>query len=1752
MATSFDATARINLDISSFAQGAAAITRSGGQMEKVFQNLNQVLGRVAFVESDLAAKLRTTLQVYNQATAAVKSYATAVVALQKGEQQGANGARLMTQAFQQLRSSLAQVQGMSEKEHQRLARTIALYERMANVIKQLAAAQKQMSSVTQNAIAAQQKEEQAKRKAEETARRLALEEEKLAQRREALRQSAIRIAQEEERIALARRRASQATSDLAGGQVSLSKSTYALRSSLGELESTYEQIYRVAAKIPTAMASAAISHEQAFAQVARVVGDADAASAGLLLRFQEIAQQAPISFQEVSSIGRLGAAIGVAASSLGDFTDTIVKFSLTTGVASEEATLLLGRIAQMQDVPISAMEQLGSAILALGTASAATEQEILRVNASIATVANLFGLTAQETAGLSAALATLQVRPELARGSLTRVFNELTNAVSSGGTELEKLSKVMGMTSDEVVKLFKLNPGAFFLAFVDGLSRAAGAGGEVQGVLRELGINAVRDIDTFSRLANNADIVREAFGKANLEFARGTELQKQSQGIYNTTAAELQNMRDAFETLLATMGGRVATMVGDAASKIADAIEWIVKAGGDLVPVFGTALTLTTALGAGWLLYKVALAKTVQSLIAYRELQRNLNVTTFNLKVALDAYRGTLGGTAASQTVMNTSMRTLSASVQSLSATLAASQAGIRSYAAAAASSAAGLGAMSAASVAASRSLNGTAAASGATASQLRALNATGAASALAMTNVSKANHALALTQTQLNNASRAHAQQMVIATGAMQGMNRAAVPTATAVGSMSTSMQRAVTAGVQFGAGMNVAGASASKAATAFTSTAAAAERAGLAARLASFAMGPLGIAAGTAAIAFYPLIKGMFDTSTAADKMVKAAMDATGGTQALANAIKADTDAAIRAAGSMQKYNEIVRSGSRDALRSIGAYRAVSLAKSDMATSDQRAAEAAKRKAEEENRAIEITRGSIEELRRQAKGHGAGAEAAARYVRQIEKNKEIIAETSRAIAENTVVLGENTRQWLMDTTQALVQQSKLADGSKLSKMALQQLGETGLSVGKVLRTSLDDPQVALKELDRALKEVTVTSRQYAPPGSENTEFGRRLNNEAAAAIRLRDFLEGLRKVIASEADETTKSALAKDLLKDALDDTGGAAQSASGKIKLTKESLEELETDAEAAQNAISELGQAFERFGTPLDAFKKAAENSFAGAKDALDKFSLSSKGGLEAYLRELEKIAKAQRDWSKNLIKISATLGPDIAEQFRKLGPEAAPAVKQLADLSASELAKLGPRLREIGTNATSELAAAIVQNSGKVKNATLEARTVIAEVFGNVVDKAKTSQDFAEISNQYAKLVSQLGKLKGVTIDIKANDAQAFRSLKDLSLYIDLVGRKKIKPEVLIEIFKARDDLARLQRLIADAKASGSLDAKGKAELDAILFKAQLSQLTTYVGTLEAEGKLDAKGKGKLTDEEYRAKVLELTKFLASAAGQGLLDPKGKAQLNDKQFRAQMQTLANLILGEEAAGKFDVNGDGKLDDKEFKRLLEALKRAVADANRGKLDPKGRVTLANVSGFQQQLNGVVQAAWRAGNQISQAMNRSVTVRVGYYYYQKNSPPSGGGGVYNTAVAARSGGWISGPGGPKSDSIPAWVSNGEFVVNAAAAKRFGALLEVINRAGGRGFAAVAKHLVNATLTGGNKQIRVMQGGAGTTMLGSSALLSRIPPQSVSAFAARMAMPQSGPTNVWNIYNQYPQAEPTSVTINRSLAYAATISGV
>jgi hypothetical protein len=197
----------------------------------------------------------------------------------------------------------------------------------------------------------------------------------------------------------------------------------------------------------------------------------------------------------------------------------------------------------------------------------------------------------------------------------------------------------------------------------------------------------------------------------------------------------------------------------------------------------------------------------------------------------------------------------------------------------------------------------------------------------------------------------------------------------------------------------------------------------------------------------------------------------------------------------------------------------------------------------------------------------------------------------------------------------------------------------------------------------------------------------------------------------------------------------------------------------------------------------------------------------------------------------------------------------------------------------------------------------------------------------------------------------------------------------------------------------------------------------------------------------------------------------------------------------------------------------------------------LDPNGEAHL-RTGGFLRDLTYIQGRSYQTGRAIQANLTRSATVSVGYYYYRKNSPPS-------TAYAA-SGGWIAGPGGPRDDKVPAMLSDGEFVVNAKQAARFGALLQAINSGRyGKGYGQYA--------TGGPvsaAQVRpVTLRAADLDKALAPALVQRLPSRGISA---RLGMQAQRAAVAIEVNNHYPQAEPTSVTINRSLAYAATIHGV
>ena len=317
-----------------------------------------------------------------------------------------------------------------------------------------------------------------------------------------------------------------------------------------------------AAAIPTGFA---IKYERDFANVIRTnfaAGESAGQIAELRSQLEAIAQASPISWSEVTNIATLAGQLGITQELIAGFTENVAKFAATTDLSVEAAATAFGRLGQLIDGVDGQFQELGSAILAVGIDSVATESQIVNVATQIASMANLAKISAADIVGLSGAIASLGIRPELARGTVTRLFSNIGKSVAEAGFNLNEFARLSGRSSTEFAQDWGSNSTAVILDFLKGISDE---GQNAERTLRDLGITSVRDIPAILRLAQNYEEVGRLVGISNDAFAEGTEINNQYSIISQTTAEQIKRLSQNLQIFLASVGnltGPVSFFVG--------------------------------------------------------------------------------------------------------------------------------------------------------------------------------------------------------------------------------------------------------------------------------------------------------------------------------------------------------------------------------------------------------------------------------------------------------------------------------------------------------------------------------------------------------------------------------------------------------------------------------------------------------------------------------------------------------------------------------------------------------------------------------------------------------------------------------------------------------------------------------------------------------------------------------------------------------------------------------------------------------------------------------------------------------------------------------------------------------------------------------------------------------------------------------------------------------------------------------------
>lgn len=309
-----------------------------------------------------------------------------------------------------------------------------------------------------------------------------------------------------------------------------------------------------------AAAKTAIAWESAFAGVRKTVNATEQEFDALARGLRDMATGAsgsPVAGLENAAVTLAGVAeaagqLGVSKDYILEFTETMAMLGMATNLTAEEAATSLAQFANIVQMPLTEIDRLGSAIVALGNNSATTERDIVEFAQRLAGAGAGAGLTEANILALSAAMASVGLNAEAGGTAMTMVMNAITKAVAGGGAELEDFAALSGWSAEEFAQGWRGEPITALEDFIVGLSKLDNEQQIL--MLDQLGLDGIRVADTLRRMAGNTDVLSRSIGIANDAWGENNALVNEAEQRFMTTEAQLNLLGNNLKDVGITVG----------------------------------------------------------------------------------------------------------------------------------------------------------------------------------------------------------------------------------------------------------------------------------------------------------------------------------------------------------------------------------------------------------------------------------------------------------------------------------------------------------------------------------------------------------------------------------------------------------------------------------------------------------------------------------------------------------------------------------------------------------------------------------------------------------------------------------------------------------------------------------------------------------------------------------------------------------------------------------------------------------------------------------------------------------------------------------------------------------------------------------------------------------------------------------------------------------------------------------------------
>lgn len=349
----------------------------------------------------------------------------------------------------------------------------------------------------------------------------------------------------------------------------------------------------------------------------------------------DMSKEMPASATEIAGVAEAAGQLGIEKENIATFAKTVTDLGNATNMTAEEAATSFARFANITQLPQDQFGQLGSVVVDLGNNLATTESEIVDMGLRLAGAGTQVGLTQAEVLGLSGAMSSVGISAEAGGSAMSQVLGKMNSAVigatvgmdnfeqsigktygitanefiktmAAGGDEakemankigipvkeakkmakeldssasaLEGFGQVAGLSATEFAEVWKKEPTKAIELFVKGLGEVQASGGDVNGVLSDLGIKGLREVDTLKRLSGAGDLLADSFDAANNAFDENNALSDEVARKYESIEAKLEILKNKFKAVGIEIGEQLIPYIekatdflGDFADKLSNA-----------------------------------------------------------------------------------------------------------------------------------------------------------------------------------------------------------------------------------------------------------------------------------------------------------------------------------------------------------------------------------------------------------------------------------------------------------------------------------------------------------------------------------------------------------------------------------------------------------------------------------------------------------------------------------------------------------------------------------------------------------------------------------------------------------------------------------------------------------------------------------------------------------------------------------------------------------------------------------------------------------------------------------------------------------------------------------------------------------------------------------------------------------------------------------------------------------------------------